>query len=428
MSSNSPTDCSKLILPDLNLIATQTKLVVRKSARFTPDAFLQSLLESVACGLASINQIAGSLKERVPRAMARQSLHERFSPHSTAFLMSVHGNLIEQRFEPTRLALKSTELNRIIIEDASGQVMPKSNAENFPAHGNHHGSTAGVKVDLAYDLLTGSTISHTLELATTQDKTIGKELLVEVQKGDLVLRDMGYFSLAEFTAIERLGAKWLTRLPLTTGVMLEKEESLEKHLKRCEKSQEILRDIEVVVGAEQKRCRLVALRATQQVTEQRRRERRKRAKENGKPVCAKGLVRDGWHLMLTNLERAEATVKELAEVYRARWAVEIQFRAWKQSLNLSKALNRKTNPHHMEAIVLTAMIAHQLGMRIASLLEKQIGRARLSFEKLYDVLAGYIVKAKSFREMVKFEPDPRHISRDKRTRKSPIESGITALT
>ena len=84
--------------------------------------------------------------------MARQSLHERFSPQSTAFLMSVHGNLIEQRFEPTRIALKRTALNRIIIEDASGQVMPKSNAANFPAHGNHHGSTAGVKIDLAYDL------------------------------------------------------------------------------------------------------------------------------------------------------------------------------------------------------------------------------------------------------------------------------------
>ena len=121
--------------------------------------------------------------------------------------MSVHGNLIEQRFEPTRIALKRTALNRIIIEDASGQVTPKSNAANFPAHGNHHGSIAGVKIDLAYDLLTGSTISHTLEQATTQDKTIGKNLLVEVQKGDLVLRDMGYFSLVEFTAIERLGAK-----------------------------------------------------------------------------------------------------------------------------------------------------------------------------------------------------------------------------
>jgi hypothetical protein len=31
--------------------------------------------------------------------------------------------------------------------------LPKSNAELFPAHGNASGSTAGVKCDLCYDLL-----------------------------------------------------------------------------------------------------------------------------------------------------------------------------------------------------------------------------------------------------------------------------------
>jgi hypothetical protein len=53
--------------------------------------------------------------------------------------------------------------------------------------------------------------------ANEQDKSIGKEFVIEVRRGDLVLRDMGYFSLGEFTAIEQLEAWWLTRLPLTTG-------------------------------------------------------------------------------------------------------------------------------------------------------------------------------------------------------------------
>ena len=52
-------------------------------------------------------------------------------------------------------------------------------------------------------------------------------------------------------------------------------------------------------------------------------------------------------LMLTNLEKERAGADQLVAVYRARWAIEIQFRAWKQSLNLTKALNRKSNEHHM---------------------------------------------------------------------------------
>ena len=44
--------------------------------------------------------------------------------------------------------------------------MPKSNADAFPRHGNHHGKTAGVKIDLAFDLLTSSIVSHGLYAAT----------------------------------------------------------------------------------------------------------------------------------------------------------------------------------------------------------------------------------------------------------------------
>ena len=53
--------------------------------------------------------------------------------------------------------------------------------------------------------------------------------------------------------------------------------------------------------------------------------------------------------MLTNLGGEQADVSQLSAIYRARWAVEIQFRAWKQALNLDKALNRKSNEHHLQA-------------------------------------------------------------------------------
>ena len=108
--------------------------------------------------------------------------------------------------------------------------------------------------------------------------------------------------------------------------------------------------------------------------------------------------------------------------------MEIQFRAWKQALNLGKALNRKTNEHHLQALVLAEMIAHQLGMRIAQRIVSTISRERLSYEKLYDLLAVRLIKARDLAELITFDPDPRHIVRDKRTRNSPVESGISALT
>ena len=425
MSKALPAGRSWPSLPDLDLIASQTRLIIRKSRKFSAAGFLQSLLSSVVTGLASLNQIAGDLKDRDLAGMARQSLHQRFDIRSTAFLMAVLGDLMHQRYRTAATAIGSSAIQRILIEDASGQVMSKSNADAFPAHGNHHGKTAGVKIDLAFDLLTGSIVSHSLQAATEQDKTIGKEFITEVRRGDLVLRDMGYFSLSEFTAIELREAWWLTRLPLTTGVMLGDGRSLEKYLKSFPGD---IIDLDVSVGAQGKKCRLVAMRAAPEVTAARRAERRKKARESGKNPCPKGLIRDGWHLMLTNLKKAQAKVSQLAAIYRARWAVEIQFRAWKQALNLGKALNRKSNEHHLQALVLAGMIAHQLGMRIAQRIGSMVGRARLSYEKLYDLLAVRLIKASTLAEVAAFDPDPRHLKRDKRIRKSPVESGILALT
>ena len=249
MSKALPAGRSWPSLPDLDLIASQTRLIKRKSRKFTAAGFLQSLLSSVATGLASLNQIVGELGDRTPSAMARQSLHKRLGIRSTAFLMAVLGDLMQQRYRAAATVIGNSGIQRILIEDASGQVMPKSNAEAFPAHGNHYGKTAGVKIDFAFDLLAGSVVSHSLQGATEQDKSIGREFVVEVRRGDLVLRDMGYFSLGEFTEIERREAWWLTRLPLTAGVLLADGRDLETYLKSFRGN---FIDLDVIVGEQGK--------------------------------------------------------------------------------------------------------------------------------------------------------------------------------
>ena len=232
----------------------------------------------------------------------------------------------------------------------------------FPGHGNHYGKTAGVKIDFTFDLLTGSIVSHNLQSANEQDKSIGKEFVIEVRRGDLVLRDMGYFILNEFTEIEQRQAWWLNLLTLKTILLSVNSCTLEKCLKSYCKD---IIDRDVMVGKQGKHRCLVAMRAAPEITAARRAERRKKARESGKKPCPKGVLHDGWHLILTNLSKAHDDVSQLVAIYSARWAVEIHFLAWKHALNIGKALNRKSNEHHLQALVLVGMIAHQLGMRIA---------------------------------------------------------------
>ena len=98
---------SRPSLPNLDFIASQTRLIIRKSRKFTAAAFFQSLLSSVATGLASLNQIAGDLKDRNLPGMAHQSIHQRFDIRSTAFLMAVLCDLMQQRYGTIATAVGS---------------------------------------------------------------------------------------------------------------------------------------------------------------------------------------------------------------------------------------------------------------------------------------------------------------------------------
>lgn len=164
----------------------------------------------------------------------------------------------------------------------------------------------------------------------------------------------------------------------------------------------------------------MAIRASGAVARKRREQRQKEAKSKGAEPDAAGLIRDGWHLMLTNLPAADFAPSLLRAIHRARWGVEIQFRAWKQAHNLDKALNRKSGEHHLMAILLTAMINHLVGMRMARVLSGNGAMDELSYEKLHDALAIHHQAAKRWEELLTFAPVMKHVERDKRKRKSPV--------
>ena len=424
MQRNSPADSSLLTLPDLDVLARKTKFVIRESSKMDASTFLQTLSGAVASGFASHNQIAIGLSQRTGLSISSQAIYGRFSVESTAFLTGVVHRLFGERFSSRFSTDGLGVIRRILVEDSSVQTMPKSNAAIFPAHGNRHGSTAGVKIDFAYDLLAGEVCSHSLHCATEQDKSIGKEFITMVRECDLVLRDMGYFALGEFVEIERRGAFWLTRVPLTLGLHSESGEALERLLQRYRGN---TIDLPVSAGEAGKSCRLVAVRASGVVTRKRRKQRRKDAKAKGVEADAKGLIRDGWHFMITNLPAADFAPTLLRTIYRARWGVEIQFRAWKQANNLDKALNRKSGEHHLMAIILTAMINHLIGMRMARLLTGQKAVDTLSYEKLYDALSIHHQAAKRWEDILTFTPFMKHIERDKRRRKSPVSTRALGL-
>jgi hypothetical protein len=303
--------------------------------------------------------------------------------------------------------------------------LAKANHEEFPGHGNDGGKTAGCKFDMAFDLLSGEPVTSTLHLATEQDREIGKDLVDLIRENDLILRDMGYFSRDEFARIGKRKAYWLSRVPINVKVNDTSGNKLETILKKTKRNK---LEFNVVLGDSGHPARLIAERAAPEVAEKRRRERREQARQLGKEASNDMLIRDGWYLLVTNVSKELMTAANLFKLYAIRWQIEITFRAWKQSGKLVSALARKSNSIHLQALMLASMLLMILTMKIASLLQGSYRSILISIEKLAANLAGFILGIKSIWHLADYDPDPRHVKSDRRTRLALREIAISCLS
>jgi hypothetical protein len=420
------TDRSKKLFGKLDSIARQRGLVERRSKKFSAAGFVLASLKAVVSGKGSLSQLTMNLAPSEMKAMSPQAMWKRLDERATAFMSEVVGEAMSERWCRTSDIVPCERFGRVIIEDSSQCKLPKENAEAFPAHGNDKGQTAGCKFDLAFDLLSGQVVSNTLHIATEQDRAIGKDVVGFVQENDLYLRDMGYFSLAEFQYIEHRAAFWLSRLPANvTGCDL-KGRKLETRLGRS-KSKRL--EIDVLLGDASHRARLVAVKADPKIAQERRRHRREMARSKGKTPSKDALLRDGWHLIITNVPREKMKAKELFSLYALRWQIEITFRAWKQSAGLVKALKRRSNQQHLEVLMYAAMLHLVLTLHVAALLQGASRQKMLSLEKIAHDLAAFLLRIDSLHgQFCTYAPDLRHVQMDRRARKSLRETALATLS
>lgn len=411
---------------DFSRLALETKFVRRRSSKFEPQSFVLALLKAISSGKCSFFEMAVSLGQLSSKAMTRQGLHQRMDSRCVKFLRCVSESLIEKQAQNSHLEniLQKTKLSRLLVEDSSIQKIQKENHVHFPAHGNQNGATAGFKIDLIYNLLNGKLLAQRYEKATTQDRVLGKENLHLFGAGDLVVRDMGYFSMDSFRMIENQGAHWLSRVSVQVKITLPNGRALETLLS---KPQMNFLDVEVVMGTQGQKCRLIAYRATEEIAEKRRRHR-KNTKKQKRKTTQKSLLRDGWHILLTSLSRELLAAEDAMKIYRMRWDVEIRFRAWKGTLNFEEAFARKSNSNHLESLIYASMIYQTLMMTAGAKLAAIYRAEELSHEKLTTKIWNLLQSLSSFEPETPIRFYPEQSKRERRLRPIPIKQGFACLS
>ncbi|MCP5533819.1 MAG: transposase [Akkermansiaceae bacterium] len=101
------------------------------------------------------------------------------------------------------------------------------------------------------------------------------------------------------------------------------------------------------------------------------------------------LARAEWRILVTNVGPERLPAGKVSDIYALRWSIEIKFRAFKQSCKLSHGLKHRSGFHHIEAMVLAAMLYHLLTLRVHACLTKRKAFAGwISIEKISDFVTG----------------------------------------
>lgn len=421
MSKPLPKNLSDLFFSRLEKFAKKREFIIRNTKKFSAAGYLFCLMKAILTGKASFNELAMELKYSEPLSLTKQAVWKRTNSRAVAFMLDALSlSLIEKWREGTRRIPKLQGLfRRVLVQDSSQQRLPKSNHEDFPAHGNGKSVTAGVKVDLAVDLLNGRAVFSELYAATEQDRNLGKNLVDLVRKRDLVLRDRGYFSLTEFAYIEGKQAFWLSRVPVNLIIRDEAGVDVNAHLEACRGD---VLDMAVQLGETGHQARLVAIRASKEVAEKNLRAANEQARKKGRTLSKSRRLRCQWHLVTTNIQKEMMSAESVSELYRCRWNIEIVFRAWKQSAKLDVALNRKSNEDHFQVLMLAAMIYQVLSLSVLALIRDLSPAERISMEKLFTDWSSNILKCREMKELWNYDPDIRHLKNESRKDSEPLEN------
>ena len=234
---------------------------------------------------------------------------------------------------------------RVLVEDSTCIALDPSLAEAFPSSYTKGAPAATARLQLRVDLKQEQTTAFHIGSYRDNDSSYAGAILEQAQPGDLVVRDLGYFTLPTLQALADQGAFFLSRLRY--GVIIGDPATGERMdlLKQGGELQgKDTIDLSVTIGAETPvPVRLVGQRVPEAVAAERRRKARRdrHTKANHSADYMRGL---GWNFFVTNVGPHRWTVEDAVAVYRLRWRIEIVFKTLKSCFHAADQRAKRPMP------------------------------------------------------------------------------------
>ncbi len=312
----------------------------------TKDQFI-ALLYGQLAGAVSLREIAGGLESHTARLyhlgarpVSRSTLADANAKRSSAVFAGLFAELAAKAGRGLRRAMGEATY---LIDATSVRL---SGAGSQWARFSHQ--ACGAKVHVVYDADNDRPIYAAVTPANVNDITAAKAMPIE--PGATYVFDLGYYDFGWWAKMDKAGCRIVTRFKSHTPLAVTREQAVED-------AGPILSDRIGLLPARQAKSRRNPF---------------------SDPVREVTVRTDTGKVLRILSNDLEAPAKEIADLYKRRWAIELFFRWVKQTLKIKHFLGASENAVRIQIAV--ALIAFLL-LRIAQADQKMI-QSPLAFARL----------------------------------------------
>jgi hypothetical protein len=318
-------------------IGKQSGFTARKCKKISSFHFVLGFIISCSNGKNTFSDWAAQIGWLNGKSLSKQAVFDRIHDRTTVFakqllehaLLQISGN----NFDTELFA----SFGKVVLHDSTTLRLPQVLSSVFPGSRNQHGGQKAIaRIQSMFDIKAMRFMHFSLSAFTKNDQSSSGSVIQQVSSNDLVIRDLGYFSIAVFEKLIATKVHILSRLKY--GVTISDSSGKLLSLKSLLKQKAGV-DRWVFIGSERKvwvRLVMIPLPA-KQAAEKIRRAKHDRDRRMNHDTAYYNWLR--FNTYITTVHEEVWSTNDVNNAYKIRWQIEIIFKSWKSGFHLQHILH-----------------------------------------------------------------------------------------
>lgn len=369
--------------------------------------------------------------------ISKQGIDEKYNkPESVDFMNSIFDTVLKDQICFNIESEFASKFTRVRIKDSTRYDLPLKLKDKLQGNKGKCNSAAAISIQHEYDICTGKVINNHIGSIKRTDYQDAIESVDNIEKDDLIIRDLGYFKTKVFKTIVEKEAFFLSRLHAKIKVfdITDLEISFKKEYNKMQLKKQTRTEIQAKIGeADRFPTRLILEIVPPDVYEKRLKKNNKEAKKSGYKVSEEYKARARFNLMITNVSQEDLPTDKVYLMYKLRWQIELTFKNWKSDYGIDNV--RSMSYNRFMCLMYAKLILILINNQLINLLEpifykkhkkllsktKCIKTLNIYFEKIRAVLFQRIKNIKEFMTDITMKLSKKHWLEKRKNRTNFIE-------